>query len=338
MGKTTRQPKEAKTLLDHLRELRTRLLFSTLALTAASIVIYCFYNPILNILSAPLDAPLYYNSPAGGFAFVMKICFTGSLIITIPVLVYNLIMFIKPALGSDVAVKRVAFTSAMSMVMAILGAIFAYTCILPGTLHFFKGFEVDGLSAMISADSYLRFVTNIIITFVIMFQMPLLIMFIDNIKPLPPKKLLGYEKWVIIGSLVIALLVPFTYDLITSLLIALPIILLYNFSVIIIVLQHKYKAYKQRTMVHAVIARPSLNTSTDFNLLIEKFNDEFQEQPVKPKTAQMNSRQPIKQPTKVMPPTWVIERNMKRAALNKQVRVISDFKAQPVRSNRVLVS
>jgi len=218
--------------------LQKRVLVSVIALVGAGVLVYFFYEPFLNILRSPLGAPLYYTSPAGSFAFVMKICFMGGLAIAMPVLIYSLVMFIRPAFVEALTKKRIYITTALSSVLAIAGAVFGFTCILPGTLHFFGGYQVGGLSALISADSYLNFVINIIITFVLVFQLPLLISFIDLIKPLTPKKLFGYEKWVILGSLIISLIVPFSYDLVTSLLVALPIIILFNLSIVIVALRH----------------------------------------------------------------------------------------------------
>jgi sec-independent protein translocase protein TatC len=314
----------------------------------AGLVVYAFYGPILELLRSPLGAPLYYSSPAGSFAFIMKICFMGALIITIPIIIYNLIMFVRPAFEQALPRKRVYLTTVASAFFAIAGAIFAFYCILPGTLHFFAGFQVSGLSALISADSYLNFVTNIIITFVIVFQIPLLIVFIDSIKPLPPKKLLGLEKWVILGSLIVALLAPFTYDLVTSLLIALPIIVLYNLSIIIVVMRHARASRKERATNYAKISRPNIPSIPESTLLNNlSFEDLFDEpttnfeQP-KPIPANVSRRagmdiRPLKsRPSSVAPVAQVYSRP-KPITFSKQVRLISDFSRGP-RVNHVLTS
>lgn len=248
-------------LNDHIRELAMRLLVSAVSLVVAGVIVYFFYEPILNLLRSPLGAPLYYSNPAGSFAFVMKICFMGALTVTIPVVVYNLIMFIQPAFEKSVPRKRIYLTTALSSILAIAGTVFAFTCILPGTLKFFAGFQTNGISALISADSYLSFVTNIIITFVIIFQLPLLITFIDSIKPLKPRKLLKLEKWVVLGSLIIALLAPFTYDFMTSILIAVPIIALYNLSILIVLATHAKANHKARSVAHKAQTRPNIATN-----------------------------------------------------------------------------
>lgn len=258
MMRASRHSRPATKLFDHVRELRMRLLVSAIALVIAGVAVYFFYEPILALLRSPLDAPLYYSTPAGSFAFVMKICFMGALAVTIPVIIYNLIMFVRPVFEDKLPLGRVYGTTALSAVLATAGAVFAFIFIIPGSLHFFAGFQVDGLSALISADSYLGFVTNVIVTFILVFQLPLLIAFIDSIRPLPPKQLFKMEKWVILGSLVISLLVPFAFDLMTCLMIAAPIVVLYNLSIIIVVLQHAHTKRHNRAAARAEYANRSV--------------------------------------------------------------------------------
>lgn len=348
MGQSVRHSHQPTTLYDHIRELRTRFLVSAVVLLIAGIIVYLFYGPILTLLSAPLGTNLYYNNPAGGFAFIMKICLTGGLIIAIPVLVYNIIMFVRPAFEQVLPMKRVFITTGSSTGLAIAGAIFAYTIILPGALSFFAGFQISGLSALISADNYLNFVTNIIITFVIVFQIPLIMSFIDSVKPLPPKTLIKNEKWVVLGSLVIALIVPFTYDLVTSLLIALPIIVLYNLSIIIVLVKQSNAAKKARINFQATVIKsaPALgNLSPEISFNEQTFGyiaDELSDlekdviaSSTAPKHTSIDFKILYKHPEIVKPAAWVEERKAKRLALNKNVHVFSDISRNP-RTNRVL--
>lgn len=338
MIKSNEQSLVPVTLSDHLKELRMRLLASIVVLAISGTIVYFFYGQILALLGAPLGAPLYYDSPAGSFSFIMKICFMGALIISIPVIIYNLIMFTQPAFASALTKKRIYLTTLFSTFFAISGAAFAYCIILPGSLKFFASFQVSGLHALISADNYLGFVTNIIITFIIVFQLPLLIVFFDSVKPIPPTKLLKNEKWVILGSLVIALIVPFTYDLVTSLFIALPIIVLYNISIIAVVINHAKAARKEifaiklaRTNLQPVI-RPEL--TVDENAIYD-FSDELKN--LEKNNASVVSNNSIKasagseirpstyKQESVEPAAWVQERKLRRLAISAQVNVFSDI-------------
>lgn len=265
VGKSVQQSHHATKLVDHIRELRRRLFVSLLALVLAGVAVYAFYEPLLNFLRSPLGAPLFYSSPSGSFSFVMRICFMGALAIAIPVIMFNLIMFIRPAFAQHVSIRRVVGTSILSAVLAFAGAAFGFYYIIPGALKFFAGFQVSGLSALISADNYLGFVTNVIITFVIVFQIPLLISFIDRMKPLKPRMLLSGEKWVVLGSLIISVLVPFAFDLLTTILIALPIVVLYNFSIVLVWVHHIQLRRRQEALEprFALSAMPESELSLD---------------------------------------------------------------------------
>ncbi len=340
MKRQSAAKRPATTLYDHIRELQFRLFACAAALIVAGLGVYLFYEPILELLRAPLGAPLYYNSPAGSFAFVMRICLMGGLTIAIPAIVYNLIMFIQPAYGQTMKRRSIIITSALSSLFAIAGATFAYTFILPGSLHFFEGFQVSGLSALISADNYLGFVTNIIITFVLVFQIPLLIVFIDTVKPLPPKQMLKMEKWVILGSLIIALVVPFTYDIATSMLIALPIIILYNLSLAVVVIRHFRAKHRTRYSV----ARSSVNYpyATEIALTtstLASFADELSSlKKATSRPAKVAAKQPALRPLKAhvidQKPTTIAAKLQPRT-VRPTAKAMSDFGRSQRRSRVV---
>lgn len=344
MGKKTNDLNTPTTVYDHVRELRTRLFISVISLLLTGSIIYAFYGQVLAFLCSPLGTPLYYNNPAGSFSFVMKICLTGALIITIPVIIFNVIMFIRPAFIKYLPKKRIIKTTFGSTILAISGAAFAFFCILPGTLAFFKGFQVDGLKALISADNYLNFVTNIIIMFVIVFQIPLLVSFIDLIKPITPTRLFKNEKWVIVGSLLLALIAPFTYDLVTSLLIAAPVIILYNLSIVIVLTRHARIRRETHKEFCANIAKPATRSSlSESDLSFESLADELNN------VEKVNSEPAITKPAmdimptivqskqEVQPAAWVIERKRRRMELNNHVQVFSDIRREP-KSNPALAS
>jgi len=225
-------------LMDHVRELRARVLVCAVILVVGGVIGYLFYEPILQWLRSPLGMDLYYGTPAGSFNFIIKVASMVGVLAAVPFFVYQLITFVQPAFQKRLSRLRVFMYSIASVFLAAIGAAFAFYVILPGALRFFAGFQVEGLSALIDANNYLNFVTNAIVTFIIVFQIPLLMIIIDRIKPIQPKKLLQMEKWVILGGLIVSLFVPFALDITTSLLIASPIVLLYNISVLIIIIRH----------------------------------------------------------------------------------------------------
>ena len=232
-------------LLDHVRELQKRLIATIAVFAVGSVIGYFLFEQIVNVLRAPLGQELYYSTPTGSLGFIVKICTMVGVAFALPTLVYNVMMFLRPAFGRAMSIKQAYLLTFGSVLLAFSGIAFGYYLIIPGALHFFAGFQFDGLTALITADSYLSFVTNVIITFIIVFQIPLLMALIDRVKPLTPKRLFANEKYIILAGLVISLFVPFAFDLTTSLLIALPIVVLYNISIIMIIWQHNYSRRRQ---------------------------------------------------------------------------------------------
>jgi sec-independent protein translocase protein TatC len=224
--------------MDHIRELRSRVIVCAIVLIVGGVIGYMFYTPILEWLRSPLGTNLYYSTPAGSFNFILKVSSMVGILAAVPLIIFQLIMFIQPVFKEKLSTKRVLLYTGASIFLAIVGACFAFYGILPGALKFFAGFQVAGLSALIDANNYLNFVINAIVTFVIVFQIPLLMVIIDRIKPIPPKKLFAAEKYVVLAGLLVSLIVPFALDITTCLLIASPIIILYNISVVMIVVRH----------------------------------------------------------------------------------------------------
>jgi sec-independent protein translocase protein TatC len=343
VGQSIQKPNEKKptTVNDHIRELVVRLLVSLAVMGIAGTVVFFFYGPILSFLSSPLGAPLYYSNPAGSFSFVMKICVTGASIIAIPVLIFNIIMFLRPAFEKTLSMKRILITTATSTFLAISGAAFAFYVILPGSLKFFKGFQVSGLHALISADSYLGFITNMIIMFVFVFQIPLLIIFIDHVKPLKPISMIKKGKWVVIGAIVLTIIQPFTYDFMTSVLIALPIIALYYLSVFAVIMQHVRERRKEKKAVYATIAKPvtaPVPQMTVDDLLYESMLDELltldKPAPIPvhvhkiaptPVNPSMDFKKKPAPRTEIAIPAWVLERKARQQQFSQQVNVFSDI-------------
>lgn len=249
------------TLHEHIRELRRRLFWSVLVFLAGGTIGYVVHKPLIALLRRPLHETLYYTSPAGGFNFVMKICMMVGLAIAVPVLVYHLIEFIRPAFGSDMRKHQAHSMAALSFVLALSGIIFGFFVVVPMSLKFFHGFSGNGIQSLLSATDYLEFVTNHLITFIIIFQLPLILLFIDRIRPLPPKTLLKYDKHIIIGAAAISLILPFTYDPVSQFLVGLPIVVLYNLTIILVFFRHRkrgQKAHRHSPLVATARPKPVL--------------------------------------------------------------------------------
>lgn len=226
-------------LREHIRELRSRLLWICAAFFVWCGIGYLIREPLTRLILQPLGSQVYYSSPQGGFEFFMRVIMTAGFIAVVPVIVHQLIRFVEPAVGRKITGKTMRRTMFWSLLLAVTGIVFAYFTILPTSLKFFGEFGGNAVKPLISADSYLNFVLGMLATFALLFQLPLIISIIDHIKPLKPQQLTHYRRHVIVGSLIIALVMPFTYDPVTQFAIALPIIVLFELSVMIIRWNHR---------------------------------------------------------------------------------------------------
>lgn len=242
----------AGTFSEHLRELRLRLFVTFLFFVAGGVLAYLYNVPILHAIQQSLHQPLYYTTPAGAFNLAMKISLIGGVVCVLPALMYNVIAFVQPALTRKLGKTELRLMTMLTLVLAVGGAAFAYYLVVPMSLSFFQKFDVNGFKSLISATEYVNFVVNCVLIFVLLFQLPLFMLMIDRVRPVPPKRLWKLEKYVVIGSLVIALVLPFTYDPLTQFLIALPIIALYNLSIVFIALAHRAQRRRDRVVVRRV--------------------------------------------------------------------------------------
>jgi sec-independent protein translocase protein TatC len=261
---------DGQVLMDHIRELRTRIVVCAVVLILGGALGYIFYTPILEWLRSPLGTNLYYSTPAGSFNFVIKVSSMIGILAAVPFMIFQLIMFVQPVFKERLSAGRIVFYTIASIFLAVAGACFAFYAILPGALKFFSGFQVAGLSALIDANNYLNFVINAIVTFMLVFQIPLLMIIIDRIKPISPKKLFAAEKYVVLGGLLVSLIVPFAMDITTSLLIASPIVILYNLSVGMIIIRHFALRHK-RVELPAIVPLTAEEIALDDQLVSEFF-------------------------------------------------------------------
>ncbi len=241
-------------LREHISELRSRLLVVAVVFTVWCGVGYLLRDPLTRLLLSPLGQSLYYNTPQGGFEFFMRVVMTAGLICAVPVIVYQILRFVEPAVGEKLTKRLMRHTLIWSFMLALAGIVFGYVMILPTTLDFFGKFGAGNIKPLISADSYLTMVLGILATFAVIFQLPLIISITDHIRPIKPQQLTKYRRHVIVGSLAIALVLPFTYDPITQFIMAAPIIVLYELSIILVRWNHrKTRSRKREQRIAALV-------------------------------------------------------------------------------------
>ena len=226
-GRDKLRPRQS--LILHIQELRERLFWWVLVFIAGAIGGYFLSDTLQYLLAAPLGQPLYYTSPAGGFNFVFQICLLFGLLVSIPVLIYQLVRFVEPALPN--ATRSFISTSIVtSILLALGGAAFAYFISLPAALHFLNSFTPDNIKSLISTDAYMSFASWYIGGFAILFQLPLIVLIVNRITPLGPGPMLRKLHMIVLASFMIAAVLTPTADPFNQAIMAGPIIILYILS------------------------------------------------------------------------------------------------------------
>lgn len=223
-----------QTFHDHVQELRRRIAWLVLTIGVSSVAGYVLRVPIIRILQHPLGAPLFYTSPAGGFNFVLKVSTSIGIMIALPLVVYHLVRFVEPALPQPIKRSIIARVVLFSTMLASLGVAFGFFVMIPMSLHFFATFSSAAVKPWISVDEYLSFVLGLLVTFAALFQIPLVVLFINRIKPIKPSQLLRYQRHIIVSAFVLAVILPFTYDPVSQFIMAVPIVFLYYFSILLV--------------------------------------------------------------------------------------------------------
>lgn len=245
---------QSQPFLSHIQELRRRLGWSAVILILGAIAGYVWRKPLIDGLAHPLNMPLYYTSPAGGFEFVMQVCILVGGLVALPVLIYNLIRFLEPAFTRKRFTRlQISAIISISTLLAAAGVSFAYLVVLPASIHFFSMFNVGPVSAWISTKEYFTFATSYLMLMALLFQLPLILLIANSIHRFPPGSIGKFRRWVIAGSFVIAL--PLTYDMLSQTLMAVPIILLYEASGLIILLKNR-KYYQQTAQANVAKEEP----------------------------------------------------------------------------------
>ncbi len=311
------------TFAEHVQELRNRLFWTVLFLILGAVIGYFFHNTLILWLQKPLNESLYYTTPGGAFSFIIKVCTVFGFVLALPVLIYQVFAFFGPLIKLKTKRSFVLYV-VCSFLLAAGGLLFAYTISLPAALHFLVTFGTDSnIKSLITANEYFNFVLTYMAGFAALFQVPLIVLLIDKIKPIPPSKLLGTIRYVVLFSFIVAAVITPTPDPINQALMAGPIILLYLMSVGVVALRAAMRRKK------ASRKQPSVETQQNESPLVAKVPAHLVATP-KMNDVKMVSQNSVSQHK---PPRRAISMAMQQNQQPKQ-RLISDFRIVPQKSVR----
>jgi len=238
-------------VLSHLTELRSRLIRCFIAIGTGFLVCFAFAEQLFEYLSKPLiemlppdhQAMVFTSLPEVFFVYIKVALFAG-MIISTPVIFYQIWKFIAPALYANE--KRYIFPFVIvSTLFFLMGASFAYFQIFPWGFKFFIGFSDENIQPMITLKEYLKFSTRLLLAFGLVFEMPIVISFLAKIGMVSPALLRKNRKYAILMMIVLAaILTP--PDIVTQLMMAGPMYLLYEMSILSSVFFSRKKKDKKK--------------------------------------------------------------------------------------------
>lgn len=254
---------EKRPFFEHLEELRRRLIFCVVAVLIGAIVGYCSYHSvILDFLRGPLDAlrgtgdnpfaagnpfpaifkfasavpdnlnlDLHYTGPLEGFLVKLKASFFAGIIIAFPIILYQAWRFVSAGLKKNER-RLIAVYFPVSLLLFAVGIAFAYFIMLPAALYFLIVVASSGLKPVLVISRYVSLVIVLSLALGVIFEIPLVVLFLSRIGLVTPALMRRNRKYAILLIFIsAAVLTP--PDIVTQFMLAVPIILLYEVSILV---------------------------------------------------------------------------------------------------------
>ncbi|HWV56745.1 MAG TPA: twin-arginine translocase subunit TatC [Longimicrobiales bacterium] len=231
-----RSPTGEMPFLDHLEELRWRIIWSLVAVVSGAVIgfVFVYYLPVLDWLSQPIQPflngeKLMVLTPAGSFMITVKLGLWVGIILAAPVVIYQVWAFVSPALLPH---EKRAIVPALyfGLLLFAAGVALAYFFVLPLSLRFLASFQVDALEYNIVATEYLSFVVQMLLAFGLMFELPIVILVLAVLGIVNSKMLASGRRYALV-LITIGACVVTPGDVSSSIFLMLPLLLLYEVSI-----------------------------------------------------------------------------------------------------------
>lgn len=234
---------EEATLVEHLEELRGRILVSIAAVAVATAVAFVFHNSILTWLARPLP-PDHRHVAAFGvtepFTVSVSVSLYAGLLFALPLILWQAWAFLAPALD-PAAERRILALAAFGLVLGAAGLAFGYGILLPRAVHWLTSYDTTHFQLIVRASSYYSFVVTVLLGVVLIFQLPLVVLALVHLGVLTSRTLRKNRRIGYFVVAVIALALPGP-DPVTTALELLPMWLLFEGSIWLAVLAERRAA------------------------------------------------------------------------------------------------
>jgi sec-independent protein translocase protein TatC len=225
------------TLIEHLGELRSRIIKVAAIFVLAAVVMWFFVEPLFYLLLEPAgerfqDRSLYVTSVGEQFISDMKLALWAAFVLSIPVLLYQAWAFVAPAVGEMGRLTTyILITLASSLFLA--GVAFGYFFVLPAGLNFLLGWDTERYKTIITPSFYLAFTTRFLLACGIVFELPAATYVCAKLGLIDANLLKKYRKHAVVGNTVLAAAITPSPDPFTMVMLAVPLIVMYELSIVI---------------------------------------------------------------------------------------------------------
>ncbi|WBW95046.1 twin-arginine translocase subunit TatC [Oceanirhabdus sp. W0125-5] len=224
---------EEISIIDHLDELRKRILISCLFIAIFSVISYIKSAELTALLKGPLemsgDIDLVFLTPLEGFLTKLKVAVFGGIVVSSPIIFLQTLLFISPAMYKK---EKIIVFSCLPFIVALFfsGIYFCFAFILPTTLNYLMSFGNEHMVPMLSVGKYFSFVIGLTVAMGSVFELPMIMLLLSKFGILNYKTLAKKRKYAILVIVIITAIITPTPDAFTLLAVALPLTLLFEIS------------------------------------------------------------------------------------------------------------
>jgi sec-independent protein translocase protein TatC len=218
--------------IDHLEELRWRLIKSIASILVFSILFYLVAERIINYLTIPVSQT-YFTSPTEAFSVRIKLSLILGLMASVPVIMYQFWRFVVPGLTKR-EIKYLFPLVGFSTLFFAGGVSFCYFLVLPLGVKFLLEFQTERLLPLIKIGDYISFVAWMVLAFGLVFQLPIVTFFLGKMGILTGETLSKGRKYAFVGILILAAVLTPSPDVFSQLLLAVPLYVLYEISILVV--------------------------------------------------------------------------------------------------------
>jgi sec-independent protein translocase protein TatC len=221
------------TFLEHLDELRRRILYSVYALVAVCLGTFLYWQPMYEYLVGYFQrygGQMVYNQPMAGFMFSLKISVLVALLITSPFLFTQAWLFVAPGLYAREKKVVIPFVVCAS-ILFLGGALFAHHVAFPLMWRFFASYQIAGVQFLPTLDLTFSFYVKVILGIGLVFQMPILVFFLSRFGIVSARFLVKKFKYAVLLIFITAAIITPSADVVSQVVIAAPMLVLYGVSI-----------------------------------------------------------------------------------------------------------